>query len=237
MQVFNTVPTDGQMASLLDPQGRSVGVKIEDTAEALVARPGLFPLWVVALSCSAVLGVAGWYWTVKAGRQGLDQQDAKAIAVFAVVALLLFVGVWAINRYLRSKGDYFVLDRVQRTLTLPRLNLTIPARQIQGFFELHAWHLLAKGLVLERSDDDDRDGASEPGLVYREHWVWTCELSVLVHLPNKQIARHPVVIGDSARKISRLGETLATFFQVERRVLKLDRKTRKQMEADARRSG
>jgi hypothetical protein len=215
MQTFKTEPSAAELASILDPQGRALALRIKDTSDKLTVRPSLgCALWVVICIVFPLGGGVGYFSLVEAFRKGLAHTDVWVIVgAFAfpfVITLLLF---WRPYRDIRSRGDYFVLDKTQRTLVLPRIGLTVPAEQIHAFFELQAWtwsHLLI-----------DR----------RHRWNWTGELSVLVRNANQEIVRYPVVVSDQVRKVSRLGDRLAEFFQVQHRVLKLDRKTREQLEA------
>jgi hypothetical protein len=211
VQTFRAEPTDPELATLLDPGGRSFFPKVEDSPQRLVARPGAIPLWFVAVCLPAPVGVAAWHWTHKALRQGLQPPDAAGIALACLAVPGSVAVVWALNRHLRARGDYFILDRGQRTLALPRLHLSLRDRDIAGFVEVHAWC-----------------GGESGGHEY----TWACELTVLARGRDGRLARHPVLIADDTERVSRLAETLAGFFSVGRRVLKLDRKTRARLRAE-----
>src|SRR5262249_4487240 len=83
---------------------------------------------------------------------------------------------------------------------------------IQGFVEVHAWYTVR-----------DEEGTSSE---------WLAELSVLVRTGNGEIARFPVIACQRTGAVRRLGESLAEFFGVERRVLTLDWRTRRRLKAE-----
>jgi hypothetical protein len=58
------------------------------------------------------------------------------------------------------------------------------------------------------------------------------ELSVLVHSGSGEFARYPLVACQRTGAVSRLGKSLAEFFGVERRVLTLNWKTRRRLQAE-----
>src|SRR5262249_42405649 len=105
-----------------------------------------------------------------------------------------------------------VLDKVQRTLALPRSGVHLQHGQIQAFVEVHAWHTV-------RYDD----GPSSE---------WLAELSVLVRAENGEIARDPVIGCQRTGTVRRLGESLAEFFGVERRELTLNWRARRRLKAE-----
>src|SRR5262249_13384383 len=106
----------------------------------------------------------------------------------------------------------FVFDKAQRTLTLPRSGVHLQHDQIQAFVEVHAWHTV-------RYDD----GLSSE---------WLAELSVLVRTGNGEIARYPVIACQRTGAVRRLGESLAEFLGVERRVLTLNWRTRRRLKVE-----
>src|SRR5262249_49707403 len=114
------------------------------------------------------------------------------------------------NRQQEKRGDFFILDKVRRTLALPRSGLQLPHGQIQGFVEVHAWHTVRH-----------EEGPSGE---------WLAELSVLVRTGNGVIARYAVIACQRTGAVRRLGEALAEFFGVERRVLTLNWATRRRLQ-------
>jgi hypothetical protein len=212
MPLIDTERTDPQLAALLDPQGRSISVRVTDTPGQLVAQPRGYPLWFVVLCVVIPVGILTGYLGTKAVRQGLDTLEVPAFVV-AYLAAAAFIGLfWAMNRRMVSRGDFFVLDRDQRTLTLPRQGLQLHQGQVRGFVEVHAWHTVR-----------DREGpASE----------WLAELSVLVSTGSGEVARYPVITCLRTGAVTRLAETLAAFFGVERQLVKMDWKARRRSRAE-----
>jgi hypothetical protein len=105
------------------------------------------------------------------------------------------------NRTITDRGDFVVLDRSKRTLTLPRLQLCIAGDRIQELIEVHAWH----------TRGDRSESSSE----------WLRELSVLVRSDSGGFVRYPVITS-SGGDVSRWAKYLAEFFGVDRRLLKLN---------------
>ncbi len=212
MQVFDAELTDAQLARLVDPGGRSVSIQVEDTPERLVAHPRGIPLWFVTVCVVIPVGLLTGFLANKAFQAGLQGFDLVALAT-GYLAAPTFIGlVWWMNHEQVKHGDFFVLDKVQRTLALPRSGLILQPGQIQGFVEVHAWHTIRyeEGPSLE----------------------WLAELSVLVRAGNGEIARYPVIACQRTGDVRRLGEALAEFFGVERRVLTLNWRTRRRLKAE-----
>jgi hypothetical protein len=118
-----------------------------------------------------------------------------------------------LNQESSRLGPFLVLDKTERTLALPRLNLQFNGDEILEFIELHAWHTT------------------------RDKWCteseWLRELSVLVRSEDGVFARCPVLTTD-AGDVGRLAQEIAEFFGVHRRVLKLNWRKRRQLKAEQR---
>jgi hypothetical protein len=212
MQVFDAELTDARLAGLLDPKGRSISVRVDDTPERLVAHPRGIPLWFVTACVVIPVGLLTAYLANKALQAGLRPFDVLGLAAGYLAAPTLIGLVWWMNREQVMRGDFFVLDKVQRALALPRSGARLQHGQIQGFVEVHAWHTVR-----------DQEGPSSE---------WLAELSVLVRAGNGEIARYPVIACQRTGAVRRLGESLAEFFGVERRVLTLNWRTRRRLKAE-----
>jgi hypothetical protein len=209
MQVFDTELSEAQSAMLVDPEGRSVSVQVEDTPERLVAHPRGFPLGFVIACVAIPVCIFTGYLANKALHAGLHPFDVLGLAAGCLAAATLIGLAWRMNREQVKKGDFFVLDKVQRTLALPRSGLQLQPDQIQGFVEVHAWHTVR-----------DNEGSSSE---------WLAELTVLVRTASGEVDRYPVIACQRTGAVRRLGKALAEFFGVERRVLTLNRRTRRRL--------
>jgi hypothetical protein len=212
MQVSDADLTEARLARLLDPEGRSVSVQAEDTPEQLVAHPRGFPLWFVTACVTVPVGLLTAFLVNKAFQQGLHPLEVLGLASGYLAAPTLIGLVWWMNRAQVKSGDFFILDKVQRTLALPRCRLHLQHGQIQSFIEVRAWHTVRY-----------EEGPSSE---------WLAELSVLVRTGNGEIVRYPVIACQRTGTVSRLGESLAEFFGVERRVLTLNWRTRTRLKAE-----
>jgi hypothetical protein len=212
MQLCDTALTDARLAGLLDPNGRSVSVRLDDTPQRLVAHPRGFPLWFVVVCAVIPVGTLTAYLVHKALQQALHPMEIVGLACGYLAAPTLIGLVWRMNREQTRRGDFFVLDKVQRTLDLPRQGLHLRDGQIQGFVQVHAWH----------TERDDEGSSSE----------WLAELSVLVRAARGEVTRYPVLTCLRTGAVSRLGESLAEFFGVERRVVTLNWRTRRRQRAE-----
>jgi hypothetical protein len=148
----------------------------------------------------------------KAFQAGLHPFEVLGLAAGYLAAPTLLGLVWGMNREQVKRGDFFVLDKVQRALALPRRGLRLQHGQIQGFVEVHAWHTVR-----------DAEGLSSE---------WLAELSVLVRTGTGESARYPVIACQRTGAVRRLGESLARFFGVERRVLTLNWRARRSLQAE-----
>ena len=212
MQDFDAELTDARLSRLVDPGGRSVSVRVEDTPERLVAHPRGFPLWFVTVCVMIPVAMLTGYLANKAFQAGLHPFDVLGLAAGYLAAPTLMAMAWWMNREQVKRGDFFVLDKIQRTLALPRSGVHLPHGQIRGFVEVHAWHTVR-----------DEEGPSSE---------WLAELSVRVRAGNGDIARYPVIACQRTGAVRRLGESLAQFFGVERRVLTLNWRARRRLKAE-----
>jgi hypothetical protein len=212
MHAFDAELTEARLARLVDPGGRSVSVQVEDTPERLVAHPRGFPLWFVSVCVVIPVGILTGCLATKAFQAGLESFDVLGLAAGYLAAPTLIGLVWWTNREQVKSGDFFVLDKVQRTLALPRSGVHLPHGQIRSFVEVLAWHTVP-----------DEEGPSSE---------WLAELSVLVRTGNGEIARYPVIACQRTDAVRRLGESLAEFFGVERRALPLSWRTRRRLKAE-----
>ena len=214
MQVFDAELTDARLARLVDPGGRSVSVQVEDTPERLVARPRGFPLWFVTVCVMIPVSILSGYMATKAFQAGLQPFDVLGLAAGFLAAPTLIGLVWWMNREQVKRGDFFVLDKVQRSLALPRSGVHLPHGQIGGFVEVHGWHTIR-----------NEEGPSSE---------WLAELSVLARTADSETARYPVIACQRTGAVRRLGESLAGLFGVERRVLTLNWRARRRLKAERR---
>jgi hypothetical protein len=211
MQTVDAELTDARLARLVDPRGHSVSVQVEDKGERLVAHPRGFPLWFVTACVMIPVSILSGYMATKAFQAGLQPFDVLGLAAGFLAAPTLIGLVWWMNREQVKRGDFFVLDKVQRSLALPRSRVHLSHGQIHGFVEVHAWHTVR-----------DEEGPSSE---------WLAELSVLARAGNGDIARYPVIACQRTHAVRRLGESLPEFFGVERRVLTLNWRTRRRLKA------
>src|SRR5262249_39747337 len=151
------------------PDGTSISLKIEDSTQKLLVRPTGIPISWLLLSAAGVLGFLVWFFIQKAFNRGLDPLDilSLVVALGAVPGVIGFFHL--LNSHILSKGVYFVLDKAQRILTLPRVGRSLQQLSIVGFVEVHAWHTTKDTWGSESS--------------------WLAELSVLIREENGQISR------------------------------------------------
>jgi hypothetical protein len=212
MQVSDSELTDAQLAVLLDPEGRSVSVRIEDTPGRLVARPRGFPLWFVLFSLALPLGAYAGLLVNEALPQQLDPLHLVGLPIGCVAALFIVALIYRMNQRQVSKGDFFVLDEDRKMLILPRRGLRIQHGQVRGVVEVHAWHTVWDGP--------------------EAHSDWLGELSVLVSTDHGELARYPVITCLRTGAVTKVGKVLADFFGVERRFLKVNWKTRRRLRTE-----
>jgi hypothetical protein len=210
MPHFDTERIDSH-AAFLDPQGRSASAYVIDTPGQLVARPRGYPLWFVVLCAATPVSILTWHLGNKALRQGLDAVEIEALVVAYPAAAFLIGLFWVMNRRIVSRGAFFVLDKAQGTLSLPRQGLEFQQSQVRGFVEVHAWHTV-------------RDAKGTAG-------EWLAELSVLASAGSGEVARYPVLCCLRTDAVTRLADILTAFFGVERQRLKLGWRERRRRRA------
>lgn len=209
MQTFARQPTERELACLLSPRSRSWLLRTEETADRLVARPSGFLLVWGSCWLLVPLAVFTWWMVREALVAGLDLWDGLGILMAALAALVSGACLYAINRVEVSRGDFFLLDKRLRVLTLSRVGCSYQASEIVGFVEVHAWHAEAHS-----------EGTSH---------TWLGELTVLVRGEEGQVVRQPVVTSQQIGGVSRLAQKLADFFSVGLCRVRLDRKTRRRL--------
>src|SRR5205814_1828484 len=85
-------------------------------------------------------GILSGYLVNKAFQQGLHPLEVIGLAS-GYIAGSTFIGFfWWMNQKQVNRGDFFVLDKIEQTLTLHRKGLVLQGSQIQGFVLVHAWH-------------------------------------------------------------------------------------------------
>jgi len=199
VQTFQTKPTDAELAGLLDPERRSIQLRVEDTPERLIVHPRGYPMWIVVASLSLPVGAIAT-WLVHDLVRDIKDSIALAVLPLSVIVAALFSGfIWLINCGVIRHGSFFILDKNQRTLTLPRLGVSLPGDQLEQFVEVHIWDSQEKGWGSERE--------------------WLRELSVIVRTDGGGYIRYPVITS-SGGDVSRWAKHLAEFFGVDRRLLK-----------------
>jgi hypothetical protein len=209
MQTFDAEPSREQLAVLLAPEEKAWLLRTEDTPERLVVRPSGFLFWWGLFWLLVPNTLFAWYVIRKAILQGLEWFDGLATFMAMLAAPVLLVVLRYLNHLEVSPGDFFVLDKVRRVLTLSRQGRQLTQGQIVSFIEVQRWQRMV-----------DR--------VSGEVICWLGELTVMVRDEQGRTVRLPVVASQQTGAVSRVGKALADFFSVERRLLRLDWKTRRQ---------
>jgi len=199
MQVFETEPTDVDLAQFVDPDIKSASFCVTETPESITAKPATLPRWFIVLTLTMFFALVIW-----APRNDEIYPETKREYTIRIVGSVIFasfclVSFYFINRSQRSKGNYFIFDKIERTLSLPRYNVNLSPDQIHSFFQLYA---------------------KRPGS------TWACELSVLTKLKGIRLYRYSVVISPNRKKVERIAQQLSELLSVPLRILELDRKTR-----------
>src|SRR5262249_47005722 len=132
----------------------------------------------------------------------------------ACLAWSLLLGLfWGLHHAELRPGDFFVLDKGNRVLTLPRQGCEYRHSQILGFVEVQGWHTVV--------------------MPQETLHQWLGEVTVLTRTDQGLIFRQAVVTSEDLRGVRRCARALAEFFGVNLRQLKLDRKTRRRLEQAA----
>jgi hypothetical protein len=192
---------------LLDPESGSMFLRVDDSLERLVVTPRGVPMWFAATCISIPVIVLTAYLGRQALHSGLRPFDIAGLAMAWLVLPTFLAVVWWYNRSEAKRRAFFVLDKLRRTITLPRRSLQIEASQVVEFIEVHAWHVVASS-----------EGSSRERLT---------ELSVVVRADSGKITPYPLVTSLHGRAVHKIGGTLAGFFLVELRVAKASWRDRK----------
>jgi len=214
MQVFDTEPTDAQLAVFMKPECGSINainVRTVEQPGRLIVQPRAVPLWFLMPWILLPLVVYIGYLVYRAGQQALRPLNFVGLVIGCLAAPLLIALCAWINRQVLSQGDFFVLDRDARILSLPRVGVQFQAGEIRGFVEVHGWYRVHSR---------------------RASYEWLGELSVLVRTEGGALAHYPVLTCRNTRAVTRLATLLATFFGVEQRRLKVDWKAQKRQQAE-----
>jgi hypothetical protein len=210
MQTFARVPSGPELALLLAPDSRCFRVRTEDVPDRFTARPsgGILLPWCIFWLAVPHLAL-GWHLWDKAHRWGLEPVDCLGILLACFEAPLLLCFFWWLNHREISKGEFFRLDKRDKTLTLSRLGYRFEDRQIVCFVEVRAWH-----------STTDSEGTGH---------LWLGELTVLTRGEQNAFNRYPVLTSLHIGAVSKISKKLADHFGVELRRLILDRKTRRRL--------
>jgi len=201
VQVFETEPTDTDLAKFADHTGKTSSFRVTETPESITAKPATLPRWLVVLSLMMLFALVIWAPRTDETQPETEREYTIRIVGSVILAGFFVVSVYFINRTQRSKGNYFIFDKIEHTLSLPIYNVKLMPNQIHSFFQLYA---KCRGLS-----------------------TWACELSVLVKVEGTRLCRYSVVIDPSRRRVERIAKQLSELLSVPLRTLKLDRKTRK----------
>lgn len=206
-------PAADVSAEILDADGRSISLLVEEDGERYIVHPRWLPSWFVLL-CLGIpaLGMIGaTLWMV------IWDDWSPIVLVLIPFTLLAATMCWMILRLVAShslvKGVFCVLDRGKRLLSLPRLGLELHEGEVIGFVQIRGW-------VVERDDEGSA-------------WELLHELSVLAKSDSDAVARYPVVTCGYRAAVVRIGRLLAEFFRVELQFLKASRSLEIQPSATA----
>ncbi len=127
---FDHLPTDADLAWLLGDSDCMESVKIEETAERLIARPRLIPMKFVVpwlILTFTVIMAAPWWIPLFGGDFGGREKDFYVIfggyGLVVVPAMIVLFG--HMHDRFAAKGDYFRLDKRTGRLELPAHGRTI----------------------------------------------------------------------------------------------------------------
>jgi hypothetical protein len=202
------LPSDNAIAAeLLNPKGRSMFIRVADSPERLVVTPRGIPIWFAAICLCIPLALLMADLGRKAFQSALTPFDFVGLTVALLAVTTFLLVIWWYNRAEAKRGEFFVLDKLRRTITLPRNGQQIEESQIQEFTEVHAWHVHA-----------NCNGSSRERL---------CELSVVIRTESPETATLPLVTSLHARAVHKIGRKLAAFYAVELRVVKAKWRDRK----------
>jgi len=200
VQVFESEPTDAQLAQFVDPAGKSSSFRVTETSESITAKPSTLPRWFVILSLAIFFGlVIRGLWNEET-RPETTREWVTRIVGSITLGVLFLVSVHFLNRKEKLKGDYFTFDKIERTLNLPQYSTKLTPEEIHSFFQLCGKH--------------------------RSSGTWAFELTVLAKVEESRLARYSVVIDPSRKKVEKIAKQLSESLSVPLRTVKLDRRTR-----------
>jgi hypothetical protein len=192
------------LTQILDPMGRSLGLRVEDDGTLFSVHPRWLPGWFIILTqglpWACLIGVAIWC-VVREGAHPIWILIAILCTGFGGAYHLMFLGL--AEREVLLKGVFVRLDRPARVLHLARLGIDLPEGEVISF-------ILVRATIVERDDE----GSSYERLF---------ELSVLARKDSNEIIRHPVVTCMHRASATRVGRVLADFFHVDLQFLKAPR--------------
>ncbi|MHC4545288.1 MAG: hypothetical protein ACYTDW_02490 [Planctomycetota bacterium] len=131
-QLLSSEPTQVELAQFLDPDHHN-NIKIWDDIERLSSAVALIPRWFVLVSIGMLFALAIW---APPERGVTPLSLAGRLLGCLALTLLLFISVYMLNATLKAKGIYFIYDKLNRTLELPRYKITLVPDQVRSFFML-----------------------------------------------------------------------------------------------------
>ena len=167
--VFENDPTDGQLALILGPDFAASGVSYKEDATAAVLGPRRFPFKRVAVFIVAFFGpltVLPWILPALGVRfpSLLARREIVLLtaALWAVIVPTFLGLMFFFDRAARTIGPGAVLNRAERTLSLPHAGRTIALETIDRFVELvgrriyggEVSHIVQYGVTFGEGDGD-----------------------------------------------------------------------------------
>ena len=198
MTVFDRPPTDAELQTLADPAGAPPYLTLVDDGTTLTARPRAWPaaLYWASMSVPVVSWCVAlvWKWGELFGSEDAASRGCAAVmsAGMLVVPAAGWFGFQWHNRHTIRADEFFSLDRVAGTLTLPRAGVSLRRGEVVQVVELHGWHRVR-----------DADGSSADYLR---------EVSVLAVGASGQLTRYAVVIAGHAKPVRLVATALSAAF-------------------------
>ena len=100
---------DAQFAELLNAEGRSISLRIEDGPERLIMRPRGYPLWFVVLCVALPVGIGAAYVTCQAMHHALDPLEVMAVVSGCLAAVFIIAFFLSANRSMAAMGPFCIL--------------------------------------------------------------------------------------------------------------------------------
>ena len=205
MTILSRPPTDAELQTLVDPERAPPYLTINDDGTKLTARPRAWPaaIYWASMSVPVVSWCVAlvWKWGELFGSEELSDRGTAAVMTAGVLVLPVFgyhLFEWH-NRNTIRADEFFSLDRVAGTLTLPRAGLSLRRGEVVEVIEVHGWHRVR-----------DADGSSADYLR---------EVSVLAVGASGQLIRYAVAIAGHAKPVGRAAKALSKAFGVPHRKL------------------